>query len=141
MELEGPAARVLNAGTLAVLWPDQDPDVAHEAMALLGVALGVLGAAGLHHLGLFVLLDLLYLSLFGTGQRWLGFQWDIALLETSFLALLYCPVWSRSRTDPLPLPRKTRGSNSLTLTTGPSAAARTRGRRRTSCCAPSSRSS
>ena len=32
------------------------------------------------------------MSLFLTGQTFLGFQWDIALLETSFLALLFCPV-------------------------------------------------
>lgn len=78
---------------------DVDPDSAHEFMAILGMGLGILGAAGIvHHVLIYALLDLIYLSCYVTGQRWLSFQWDILLLEAGFLALLYCPVFSLSVT-------------------------------------------
>ncbi len=64
-----------------------------------GVFLSLLLIVGyLPGLGLFVLW-LLYLSLFYAGQIFLGYQWDILLLETGFLAMFLAPFsWSPSVT-------------------------------------------
>ncbi|WP_170928694.1 lipase maturation factor family protein [Deinococcus hopiensis] len=47
----------------------------------------------------------LYLSLFYAGQDFLGFQWDLLLLETGFAAVLFAPLhlWPRRQT-PVSLP-------------------------------------
>ena len=47
-----------------------------------------------------------YLSLAVAGQTFLGFQWDILLLETGFLSIFLAPLrwWSwRTRETPAPL--------------------------------------
>lgn len=52
----------------------------------------------------FVVLWILYLSLYHAGQTFLSFQWDLLLLETGFLAVFFAP-WrflSRLRHDPPP---------------------------------------
>ncbi|KAH8057189.1 hypothetical protein JL722_6832 [Aureococcus anophagefferens] len=54
------------------------------------------GGRGLHHGALFAALFLGYLTLFVASQTWLGFQWDIFLLETGFWTALYAPWWSLS---------------------------------------------
>jgi hypothetical protein len=41
-------------------------------------------------LGLVFLLFLLYLSFVNIGQVFFGFQWDVLLIETGFLTVLYC---------------------------------------------------
>ena len=58
------------------------------------------------------LLWLCYLSLVTAGQTFLGFQWDILLLEAGFLSLFIAPLqfrpqwWTRkSLPPPAPLPR------------------------------------
>ena len=53
------------------------------ALALLAGATPVAAAAGLWAL---------YLSLFTAGQEFLAFQWDLLLLETGFLAILWSPA-------------------------------------------------
>lgn len=55
------------------------------ALAALGVALGVAAAP------LLIVAWLFYLSLVNVGQDFLSFQWDILLLETGFLSI----VWSQ----------------------------------------------
>ena len=49
---------------------------------------------------------LLYLSLFHIGRVFLGFQWDILLLEAGFLAIFLAPLRLRNHTgyDPEPSP-------------------------------------
>lgn len=44
---------------------------------------------------LLALLWVFYLSLVGVGQAFLSFQWDILLLETGFLAMLWAPMGAR----------------------------------------------
>ncbi|MEM7245342.1 MAG: lipase maturation factor family protein [Acidobacteriota bacterium] len=44
-----------------------------------------------------------YLSIFSVGQDFLSFQWDILLLETTFLAIFLAP-WSWRPSGPSPLP-------------------------------------
>ena len=46
-----------------------------EGLALIGTFCGMLAVAGVHHVSVFALAYLCYLSLFLTGQRWLSFQW------------------------------------------------------------------
>ena len=83
-----------------LLWFAGDGDAAVdarlEAIAAAGVAAGAAAAAGLHHGALFAFLFLGYLTLFVASQTWLGFQWDIFLLETGFWTVLYAPWCSLS---------------------------------------------
>eukprot|EP00927_Polykrikos_kofoidii_P006842 TRINITY_DN12776_c0_g2_i1.p1 TRINITY_DN12776_c0_g2~~TRINITY_DN12776_c0_g2_i1.p1 ORF type:complete len:897 (+),score=113.76 TRINITY_DN12776_c0_g2_i1:211-2901(+) len=68
------------------------PDQALEGLALSGAMLSVMATLGFHHVALFALLYMNYLSLFLLGQRWTGFQWDIFLLETGAVLLPYCSI-------------------------------------------------
>lgn len=74
--------------------PSLQVDQALEGIALLGMLFSALAVLGVHHISVFMVLYLNYLSLFLLGQRWLGFQWDIFLLESGALLLLYCPLLS-----------------------------------------------
>jgi predicted DCC family thiol-disulfide oxidoreductase YuxK len=70
-----------------VFWLDQS-DFAIQATCWAGAALSLLLVLDvIPRLSLFFLY-VLYLSLFYAGQEFLGFQWDLLLLETGFLALL-----------------------------------------------------
>lgn len=69
-------------------------DQALEGIALFGSILAILAMLGAHHIGVFAVLYVSYLSLYFMGQRWLSFQWDIFLLETGAMLLFYCPVFS-----------------------------------------------
>ncbi|CAE8592870.1 unnamed protein product, partial [Polarella glacialis] len=77
-------------------------DQALEGVALLGALLGLLAVFGVHHAIVFLLLHGAYLTLYLAGQRWLGFQWDIFLLETGALTVLYCPLFGLSVRSPFP---------------------------------------
>eukprot|EP00927_Polykrikos_kofoidii_P042217 TRINITY_DN36084_c0_g1_i1.p1 TRINITY_DN36084_c0_g1~~TRINITY_DN36084_c0_g1_i1.p1 ORF type:complete len:919 (-),score=116.73 TRINITY_DN36084_c0_g1_i1:67-2676(-) len=68
------------------------PDQALEGLALSGAVLALLATIGVHHVVVFALLYMNYLSLFLLGQDWTGFQWDIFLLETGALILPYCSI-------------------------------------------------
>jgi predicted DCC family thiol-disulfide oxidoreductase YuxK len=68
-------------------WLDSSDSAIH-AVCLAGVAVSILLALGVLTRVSLVLLYLLYLSLFNAGQIFMGYQWDIFLLETGFLALL-----------------------------------------------------
>src|SRR5436190_107863 len=50
--------------------------------------------------GWLFLLWLLYLSLFNVARPWLGFQWDVLLLETGFLAIFFAPWTTRPEWPP-----------------------------------------
>ncbi len=70
-----------------VFWLDQS-DFAIQAACWIGAALSLLLIFDvLPRLSLFFLYAL-YLSLFYAGQEFMGFQWDLLLLESGFLALL-----------------------------------------------------
>ena len=70
-----------------VFWLDQS-DFAIQAACWAGAALSLLLVLDvIPRLSLFFLYAL-YLSLFYAGQEFMGFQWDLLLLETGFLALL-----------------------------------------------------
>ncbi len=70
-----------------VFWLDQS-DVAIQAGCWTGAALSMLVILDVvPGLSLFFLY-VLYLSLFYAGQDFMGFQWDLLLLEAGFLALL-----------------------------------------------------
>jgi predicted DCC family thiol-disulfide oxidoreductase YuxK len=70
-----------------VFWLDQS-DLAIQAAYWAGIALSLLLVFNaLPRLNL-LLLYALYLSLFYAGQAFMGFQWDVLLLETGFLALI-----------------------------------------------------
>jgi predicted DCC family thiol-disulfide oxidoreductase YuxK len=70
-----------------VFWLDQS-DFAIQAACWAGAALSLLLILDvIPRLSVFFLY-VLYLSLFYAGQEFMGFQWDLLLLETGFLALL-----------------------------------------------------
>ena len=70
-----------------VFWLDQS-DFAIQAACWAGAALSLLLIFNiLPRISLFFLYAL-YLSLFYAGQEFMGFQWDLLLLEAGFLALL-----------------------------------------------------
>ncbi|XP_032606899.2 lipase maturation factor 1 [Taeniopygia guttata] len=69
-----------------------------DCLALAGLA----GAAfvlltGCANMVLMALLWLLYLSLVNVGQIWYSFGWESQLLETGFLGIFLCPLWTLSR--------------------------------------------
>jgi len=97
--LEAVAARygelaVLRAPTLAWLWAS---DAALNALGAAGMVLSVMLILGAAPRVAAVLLWMLYLSLFTVGRVFLSFQWDILLLETGFIAILFAPAGLRPR--------------------------------------------
>ncbi len=57
-----------------------------------GLALSLLLVAGFVPAPVLVLLWLFHLSLFTVGRIFLGYQWDVLLLETGFLAIFLTPL-------------------------------------------------
>jgi hypothetical protein len=62
------------------------------AIAVAGMATSLLMAAGVNSMLVSAATWLLYLSLYAVGQTFLGFQWDILLLEAGWAALLLAPL-------------------------------------------------
>ncbi|XP_078534006.1 lipase maturation factor 2 [Lissotriton helveticus] len=94
--------------TLLLLGPSLglDTEQGMELICLLGVLLSM-GAMLLEPLRdslVFLLLWVLYLSLYQVGQVFLYFQWDSLLLETGFLAILIAPFhllkWRTTQSRP-----------------------------------------
>ncbi|HVM94755.1 MAG TPA: lipase maturation factor family protein [Candidatus Acidoferrales bacterium] len=83
--------RWLRLPTLAWFVGASDP-VLHGACAL-GTALSVLLMIGIAPMWTAAGAWLLYLSLYTICRDFLGFQWDILLLEAGFLAIFYAPPW------------------------------------------------
>ena len=67
-------------------------DAALDIQCGLGVALALALLAGAAPAAASAGLWALYLSLFTAGQEFLAFQWDLLLLETGFLAILWSPA-------------------------------------------------
>eukprot|EP01063_Lacrimia_lanifica_P016586 TRINITY_DN2312_c0_g2_i1.p1 TRINITY_DN2312_c0_g2~~TRINITY_DN2312_c0_g2_i1.p1 ORF type:complete len:777 (+),score=286.70 TRINITY_DN2312_c0_g2_i1:69-2333(+) len=73
----------------AVLHAGVDVDVWMEGLALGGVVMAALALAGVHHFAVFVYLFVAYREVFILGATYLGFQWDVLLLEAGFLCIFY----------------------------------------------------
>jgi lipase maturation factor 1 len=58
----------------------------------IGVALSALLLIGFAPMPILALVWILYLSLFTVGRIFLGYQWDVLLLETGFLAIFLAPL-------------------------------------------------
>ena len=74
--------------TLLWLWPG---DELLMALCWLGIALSIAAMLGIAPIAVFASLWALYLSLTVAGQDFLFFQWDLLLLETGVLAVIYAP--------------------------------------------------
>ncbi|NXK69895.1 LMF1 factor, partial [Sylvietta virens] len=69
-----------------------------DCLALAGLALAAFVLlTGCANMVLMSLLWLLYLSLVNVGQIWWVLRWESQLLETGFLGIFLCPLWSLSR--------------------------------------------
>ncbi len=79
----------LELPTLLWLWPG---DALLTSLYWLGIALSIAAMLGMMPIAVFVSLWALYLSLTVAGQDFLFFQWDLLLLETGVLAMLYAPA-------------------------------------------------
>ena len=73
---------------------DASIDQAIEGISIVGIAGGMLCILGVHHALLFAVLFMNYLTLYTISQTWLGFQWDIFLLETGAASILYAPFFT-----------------------------------------------
>ncbi len=62
-----------------------------QAICWAGIICSLLAFFGLAQGILFFLMWAMYLSLFHVGQDFLGFQWDILLLEVGFLCVFFAP--------------------------------------------------
>uniref|UniRef100_A0A3Q3MKL7 Lipase maturation factor n=1 Tax=Labrus bergylta TaxID=56723 RepID=A0A3Q3MKL7_9LABR len=77
-------------------WSDMDANL--DGLALLGMALSAFVlVTGMANMVIMVTLWVLYHSLVNVGQLWYSFGWESQLLETGFLAIFLCPVWTLSQ--------------------------------------------
>lgn len=74
-----------------LFWLDAS-DAALRGACSAGAVSALLLIAGLVPLAATIACWVLYLSLCGVGQLFLGYQWDALLLETGFLAILWSPL-------------------------------------------------
>ncbi|XP_030629966.1 lipase maturation factor 1 [Chanos chanos] len=74
-------------------WSDMDANL--DGIALAGLALsGFVLVTGRANMFIMALLWILYHSLVNVGQLWYSFGWESQLLETGFLGIFLCPLWS-----------------------------------------------
>ncbi|XP_076025740.1 lipase maturation factor 1 [Genypterus blacodes] len=77
-------------------WADMDTNL--DGIALLGLALsGFVLVTGTANMVIMATLWVLYHSLVNVGQLWYSFGWESQLLETGFLGIFLCPVWTLSQ--------------------------------------------
>ncbi|CAL8304771.1 unnamed protein product [Lota lota] len=77
-------------------WSDMDSNL--DGIALVGLALsGFVLLSGAANMVIMGTLWVLYHSLVSVGQLWYSFGWESQLLETGFLAVFLCPLWTLSR--------------------------------------------
>ena len=84
----GPAGKFLRFPT--VFWVASS-DAAVQAVCVTGMVAALVAGLGLLGPLPFFLMWVLYLSICTAGQIFLGYQWDILLLETGFLAIFFAP--------------------------------------------------
>ncbi|XP_074960796.1 lipase maturation factor 1 isoform X3 [Phalacrocorax aristotelis] len=82
-------------------WSDMDSILDYLSLFGLATSAFVL-VTGCANMVLMAVLWVLYLSLVNVGQIWYSFGWESQLLETGFLGIFLCPLWTLSR-----LPRHT----------------------------------
>ena len=87
---KGVAWGVFHLPTL--LWVTGGGDGALHFLCDGGMVLGLLLIVGIAPLLCLALLWVFYLSLATAGQTFLGFQWDVLLLETGFLSIFLAPL-------------------------------------------------
>ena len=75
-------------------------------LAWTGVILSLLLVIGIAPLPCLVLLWICYLSLFEAGNLFMGYQWDILLLETGFVAIFMAPLETLPSFPPTTAPPK-----------------------------------
>ncbi|KAK9393308.1 lipase maturation factor 1 [Crotalus adamanteus] len=69
-----------------------------DAFALIGLAISAFVlVTGCANMILMAAVWIIYLSLINVGQIWYSFGWESQLLETGFLAIFLCPLWTLSR--------------------------------------------
>ncbi|KAM9372756.1 lipase maturation factor 1 [Phaethornis superciliosus] len=87
-------------------WSDMDSILDYLSLFGLATSAFVL-ITGCANMVLMAVLWLLYLSLVNVGQIWYSFGWESQLLETGFLGIFLCPLWTLSRlpqhTPPSPI--------------------------------------
>ncbi|XP_072229460.1 lipase maturation factor 1 [Leuresthes tenuis] len=77
-------------------WNHMDANL--DGIALVGLALsGFVLITGMANMVIMVTLWVLYHSLVNVGQLWYSFGWESQLLETGFLAIFLCPLWTLSQ--------------------------------------------
>lgn len=77
-------------------WTDMDANL--DSIALGGLVLsGFVLLTGMANMVIMGALWVLYHSLVNVGQLWYSFGWESQLLETGFLAIFLCPVWTLSQ--------------------------------------------
>ncbi|XP_044034834.1 lipase maturation factor 1 isoform X2 [Siniperca chuatsi] len=77
-------------------WSDMDANL--DGIALGGMALSAFVlVTGMANMVIMVTLWVLYHSLVSVGQLWYSFGWESQLLETGFLAIFLCPMWTLSQ--------------------------------------------
>ncbi|XP_077594730.1 lipase maturation factor 1 isoform X2 [Stigmatopora nigra] len=77
-------------------WSNMDANL--DGIALLGMALSAFVlATGMANMVIMASLWVLYHSLVNVGQLWYSFGWESQLLETGFLAIFLCPLWTLSQ--------------------------------------------
>lgn len=77
-------------------WSDMNFNLDLLALLGLGISSFIL-ITGCANMILMATLWVLYLSLVSVGQVWYSFGWESQLLETGFLGIFLCPLWTLSR--------------------------------------------
>ncbi|XP_053551237.1 lipase maturation factor 1 [Bombina bombina] len=77
-------------------WSQIDTHLDNIALVGLVISMFIL-LSGCANMVLMTTLWILYHSLVNVGQIWYSFGWESQLLETGFLGIFLCPVWSLSR--------------------------------------------
>ncbi|XP_062475021.1 lipase maturation factor 1 isoform X1 [Pezoporus occidentalis] len=77
-------------------WSDMDSTLDYLSLFGLATSAFVL-ITGCANMVLMSILWVLYLSLVNVGQIWYSFGWESQLLETGFLGIFLCPLWTLSR--------------------------------------------
>lgn len=93
--------RLYNCPTLLWFASSDNFDFCLDLIAVVGMTVSIivfiLGAANAL---LVALLWVLYHSLVSVGQTWYSFGWESQLLETGFLAIFFCPIYTISKFPP-----------------------------------------
>jgi len=80
-----------------IFWFTGASDMSIHACCLIGCVLSVMVILGFYPGPALLVLWIIYLSLQKTGDAFMGFQWDILLLETGFLTMFAAPWFRRLR--------------------------------------------